>query len=101
MGADRMNMMDRFSMKGKVALVTGGSGLYGKQIVSALAQAGARTYIASRNTEELEKVAAKLREEGHDVFAMHLDLGDEKSILKLRDEILKREGKIDVLVNNA
>lgn len=96
-----MNIMDWFSLKGKVVLMTGGAGLYGTQIVSALAQAGARTYIASRNTDALEKVAAKQREEGYDVFALKLDLGDEKSILSLRDEIIKREGKIDALVNNA
>lgn len=96
-----MNIMDWLSLKGKVALMTGGAGLYGRQIASALAQAGARTYIASRNVDELEKVASKLREEGYDVFALKLDQGDEKSILELRDEILKREGKIDILVNNA
>lgn len=96
-----MNIMEYFSLEGKVALMTGGAGLYGRQIVAALAQAGASTYIASRNTGALEEVAKKHREEGLKVTALPLDQGDERSILDLRDEILKREGKVDILVNNA
>lgn len=96
-----MNIIERFSLKGKVALITGGAGLYGMQIVSALAQAGARAYIASRNLEALEKAAAEQCAKGYDVHALQFDQGDERSILALRDEIIKREGKIDILVNNA
>ena len=58
-----MNVLESFSLKGKVALLTGGAGLYGRQIAEALAEAGATTYIASRNVDELEKVAAALRAE--------------------------------------
>ena len=54
-----MSIIDTFSLKNKTALVTGGAGLYGRQIVQALAEAGARTYIASRNLEALEKLAAE------------------------------------------
>ncbi|RCX09336.1 NAD(P)-dependent dehydrogenase (short-subunit alcohol dehydrogenase family) [Anaerobacterium chartisolvens] len=96
-----MSIMDCFSLKGKVALMTGGAGLYGTQIVSALAQAGATTYIASRNIEQLEITARSQREEGYEVFALRLDQGDEKSIYQLRDEILRREQRVDILVNNA
>ncbi|MDD4019188.1 MAG: SDR family NAD(P)-dependent oxidoreductase, partial [Kiritimatiellae bacterium] len=59
-----MKVLESFSLKGKVALLTGGAGLYGRQIAEALAEAGAMTYIASRNVDELEKVAAALRAEG-------------------------------------
>jgi hypothetical protein len=45
----------KFSLKGRVALLTGGAGLYGRQIAEALAEAGAATYIASRNVAELER----------------------------------------------
>lgn len=96
-----MNILDRFSLKGKVALITGGAGLYGRQIVSALAEAGAKTYMASRNVEALEKVAEEQRARGYDVTAKKLDQGDEKSINNLRDDIIGKHGKIDVLVNNA
>jgi NAD(P)-dependent dehydrogenase (short-subunit alcohol dehydrogenase family) len=96
-----MKVLDSFSLKGKVALLTGGAGLYGRQIAEALAEAGAETYIASRSVEELEKVAAALRKAGGSVTALPLDLADEASIKALVDEIMRRSGRLDVLVNNA
>lgn len=96
-----MNILEMFSLKGKVALVTGGAGLYGQQIVTALAEAGAKTYVASRNLEVLEKLAGEYRSQGWDVTALQYDQAEEDTILKLRDEIKKRSGKIDVLVNNS
>jgi NAD(P)-dependent dehydrogenase (short-subunit alcohol dehydrogenase family) len=96
-----MKVLESFSLKGKVALLTGGAGLYGRQLAEALAEAGAATYIASRNVAELEKVAASLRAEGGDVTALPLDLEDEASIRAVVDETARRAGRIDVLVNNA
>lgn len=96
-----MNVLESFSLKGKVALLTGGAGLYGRQIAEALAEAGAVTYVASRNVAELEKVAKALRSEGGDVTALPLDLEDESSIRALVAEIARRSGRLDVLVNNA
>ncbi|MEI6166923.1 MAG: SDR family oxidoreductase [bacterium] len=96
-----MSVLESFSLKGKVALVTGGAGLYGRQIVAALAEAGAETIIASRNLDALEQVASEERARGCDVSALQLDLEDEKSIFNLHDEIMKRSGRIDVLINNA
>jgi NAD(P)-dependent dehydrogenase (short-subunit alcohol dehydrogenase family) len=96
-----VGILERFSLEGKVALVTGGAGLYGRQIVAALAEAGAQTYVASRNLEALEKLAADHRATGFEVTALQYDQGDEASILALRDEIMRRSGRIDALVNNA
>ena len=96
-----MNVLDMFSLSGKTALVTGGAGLYGRQIVRALSEAGARTYTASRNLEALEVLAAGYRAEGLDVRALPLDQADEASIFSLRDAIVKESGSLHVLVNNA
>lgn len=96
-----MNVLKMFSLKGKVALMTGGAGKYGRQIVEALAESGAETYIASRNIDALEKVAAVHRERGEKVTALKLDQGSEDSINSVKDEIINRSGKCDILVNNA
>ena len=96
-----MDVMKLFSLEGKVALVTGGAGLYGRQLATGLAEAGARVYTAARTLPPLEKLAAEHRAAGRQVFALSYDQGDEKSILALRDEILKREGRCEILVNNA
>ena len=55
-----MNVIDMFSLKGKVALVTGGSGLYGRQITIALAEAGAKVYTASRSLESNVEFATEM-----------------------------------------
>ncbi|MCK5735741.1 MAG: SDR family oxidoreductase [Spirochaetaceae bacterium] len=96
-----MDVLQSFSLKGKVALLTGGAGLYGRQLVAALAEAGAETYIASRNTDALEVVASEHRDQGRRVTALFLDQGKEDTIEALKDEIIKRSGRIDILVNNA
>jgi len=96
-----MNVRDMFSLEGKIALVTGGAGLYGRQLVTGMAEAGTKVFVASRNIEPLEKLAVEHRENGYDVTALSYDQGDEASVLALRDEILGREGRCDILVNNA
>lgn len=96
-----MNILDQFQLKGKTALMTGGAGLYGQQIARALAQAGAKTFMASRNLANLQAQAEVFREEGLDVTACELDQGDEKQILALRDRLVGETGGIDILINNA
>ncbi len=96
-----MNVLDTFSLKGKIALVTGGAGLYGRQIVAALAEAGARTFMAARDIEKLKIVAEQERARGYDVTALQLDLSLDRSIEKLHADIIERAGICDILVNNA
>ena len=96
-----MSVLDSFSLKGKVALVTGGAGLYGRQIVAALAQAGATTFIASRDLIKLEAVAEEERAAGNNVTALPLDLSSDASIEALHKSVLEQAGRCDVLINNA
>lgn len=96
-----MSILDAFRLDGKTALMTGGAGLYGRQIARALAEAGARTYMASRDVEKLERQAQTFRDEGLNVTACRLDQSDEDQVLALRDHLLKEADGVDVLVNNA
>lgn len=90
-----------FSLAGKVIVLTGGAGIYGRGLATALADAGATLVLASRNLAALEEVAAAERARGHTVEAHPLDQAEEPSILRLRDRVLERFGRVDGLVNNA
>lgn len=94
-------VMKALSLTGKVVVVTGGAGLYGRQIVQAMAEAGATTYIAARGMEALDRVADEERTRGYKVEALPLDLASEESIEALHRTVIDRSGRCDVLVNNA
>jgi len=96
-----MNVLNSFSLSGRVAVVTGGAGLYGRQIVRALAEADAMTFVASRNLQALRKLADEEKALGLNVEAFAYDQAREDSILALRDEVYARAGRVDILVNNA
>jgi|GEM_PF-4849877 len=90
-----------FSLKGQTALVTGGAGMFGRQIVEALADAGARVFVGSRNQETLELFPRELAASGRSVEIASYDQGDEASVLSLRDRIVEAAGSCEILVNNA
>ena len=74
---------------------------YGRQMLLALAQAGAKVINASRNIEKNEQGAAELRKQGYDVSCELLDQGDPESIDAFMEKVEKAYGRIDVFVNNA
>jgi NAD(P)-dependent dehydrogenase (short-subunit alcohol dehydrogenase family) len=96
-----MNAASMFDMRGRVALVTGGRGLYGAPISEGLAEAGAHVLIASRNRQACCDLAAALVERGLSAEGVSLDLADDQSIHELTEDIARRYGSVDVLVNNA
>ena len=96
-----MHAKELFSLEGKVAIVTGGRGLYGAAICEGLCEMGATVIVASRNGEKCEEFAAALRQQGHNAWGMALDLSDDDSIKALPKAVFDRFGRIDILVNNA
>ena len=97
-----MGILDRFSLTGRVALVTAGSGpQFGSSLTEGLAEAGATVISASRSLERNEEFAAGLRERGHDVHAAQVDITDVDSIQALHEDVLSHHGQLDVLVNSA
>jgi NAD(P)-dependent dehydrogenase (short-subunit alcohol dehydrogenase family) len=92
---------ERFSLDGRAAFVSGGAGRYGRQIVQALAEAGARVYIGSHNAPSREADAAGHRAMGRDVRVLPFDQGDEASITAAADVLRRESGILHVIVNNA
>lgn len=96
-----MTILNRFSLEGKVAVVTGGTGLYGLPFSRALAEAGAHVVITSRSIESADVAAAGLVADGLLASGVKLDQGDPASIDRFANELQDRHRAIDVLVNNA
>ena len=100
-GKSMKHAKELFSLKGKVAIVTGGRGLYGSSITEGLCEMDATVVIASRNGAKCEGYAKELRGKGFQAVGMSLDLSDDASIKALARNVYERFGKIDILVNNA
>ncbi len=97
-----MRVQDLFSLKGKVALVTGGGRGIGKFIATGLAEAGADIIISSRKLANLEKTAAEIEKQcSVRALAVGCDLAKEEDIDRLVKTALDQFSRIDILVNNA
>ena len=92
---------DEFSLKGKVALVTGGSRGIGKAIAVGLAKSGADVALASRKLPDLEEVAKEIKGAGRKSLAVAAHIGRLEEINNLIGKVKEEFGKIDILVNNA
>lgn len=90
-----------FSLKGKTAIVTGGSRGLGLQMAQALGEQGARLVLSSRKQGELMDAVAHLAALGIEATAIAADLADEAQAHALVDAALAQTGQIDILVNNA
>jgi 2-deoxy-D-gluconate 3-dehydrogenase len=95
------DLLDRFSLSGRVAVVTGASEGIGKAIALGLAEAGAAVMICSRREEILKGVKAEIERMDRRAEVCVLDVCRVGDIEKLRDVTLERFGKADILVNNA
>jgi NAD(P)-dependent dehydrogenase (short-subunit alcohol dehydrogenase family) len=97
-----MHVNDLFNIKGKVALVTGGSVGLGAQMATGLAEAGANVALSARKVERCEATAEKIRKEcGVKSMALRCNVGEEAEVEKMVDAVLTEFGRIDILVNNA
>ena len=92
---------DRFSLQGRVALVTGASRGLGWAMASGLAEAGATLILCGRDEATLDERVAALRASGARASAAVFDVADRGAAGKVVDAVVKEQGRLDILVNNA
>lgn len=102
MGVDGTGAVQQlFDLRGRVAVVTGGSRGLGLEMAEALGEAGAQVAICARRQQWLEPAAAQLQARGIESLAMQVDVGKPDEVRALVDRVRERFGRIDILVNNA
>ena len=90
-----------FSLEGRVTLVTSGSRGIGEGTAVGFARAGANVAIASRKTNDLERVAQEIKKLGRKSLVVEAHVGKTETLQPLVDRVVEEYGKIDILVNNA
>jgi 3-oxoacyl-[acyl-carrier protein] reductase len=90
-----------FSLKDKVALVTGASQGIGRDTALALSEAGAKVAVAARNVEKLASLVAEIEAAGGTALAVKMDVADAEQVKAGFKQVLEKFGRLDILVNNA
>src|SRR2546430_1175944 len=90
-----------FSLKDKVAVVTGASRGIGRHTALALAEAGAKVAVAARTEEKLAALVNEIAAAGGGAFAVKMDVADAEQVKAGFKQVLEKFGRLDILVNNA
>ncbi len=93
--------MNKWSLKGLTAVVTGGTKGIGKAIVEEFASLGAEVFIVARTEDDIQKLVENLKQKNHTVYGIRADVSKEEDRLKIIDFVKQTAGKLDILVNNA
>ena len=93
--------MSDFSLAGKTAIITGGAGGLGRSMVAAYARAGANVVVASRNRENIERVAQRINAKSQTALAIPVDITQADSVDELVHRTVEAFGALDIIVNNA
>lgn len=94
-------MKDQFSLEGKVALVTGGTYGIGMAMAKALGKAGAKIIFNARTADKVKEAEQEYRNDGFDAYGYQCDVTIEKEVQAMVDDISKKHGDVDILINNA
>jgi len=89
------------NLQGRTALITGASKGLGKAMALALAEAGARLILVSRNLELLNETASAVRKLGAEAAVFQADVTDEQQVAHLEKGVREQFGKLQILINNA
>jgi NAD(P)-dependent dehydrogenase (short-subunit alcohol dehydrogenase family) len=95
------SIMDKFSLAGRTALVTGGAGLLGRQFTRALGEAGASVVVADLDLAQAQEQADALQTAGIEALAVEVDVTDPDSAAAMVNRTVEQFGRLDVIVNSA
>jgi NAD(P)-dependent dehydrogenase (short-subunit alcohol dehydrogenase family) len=92
---------DLFSLKGRVALITGGSRGIGKMIAEGFIAQGAKVYISARKADACDQTAKELSKDGGTCISVPMNVATVAGAKALAAAVMEKEPKVDILVNNA
>jgi NAD(P)-dependent dehydrogenase (short-subunit alcohol dehydrogenase family) len=92
---------ERFSLEGRIALVTGAGSGFGAHFAEVLARAGASVAVAARRVDRIQAVAQAIVDKGGKAFACEIDVSSRASIAAAFDAVEAKLGTVDIVVNNA
>ena len=93
--------LEKYNLKGRLAVVTGGGQAIGLACVEALAEAGAKVVIADHNAAVAEQGRDEMKRKGYACEIANVDVTDSKAIEALADQLGRAHGNVDILINNA
>lgn len=91
----------KYSLDGRVAIVTGGAGGIGSQVCRVLASGGARIVVADLDIDRAQDVRRELENLGHEAIAIEVDLAEEDRIKAMFEKTIATYGRLDIIDNNA
>ncbi|MCF8302012.1 MAG: SDR family oxidoreductase [Bacteroidales bacterium] len=94
-------MDNRWNLRGKKALITGGTKGIGKAIAHEFASLGAEIYIVSRTKQEVDHIINELADNGYKALGMAADVSRKEERLNLLDDVTEKWGMLDILINNV
>lgn len=94
-------ILDKFSLSGKTALVTGSATGIGRAISLAIAEAGADVACHCRKVGDATETVATITEMGRNAIEVSCDLSDKQTPARIVEQVISRAGRIDILINNA
>src|SRR5438094_6350309 len=101
MPATRFDLPALFDVRGRTAVITGGSGHFGRAMALALAQSGAQVAILGRHIETAQTVAEAIQAEGGAALGIACDVLSRASLEQSREQIASAFGQVDILINAA
>ena len=96
-----MDLKNPFDFSGRVAVVTGGTGVLCGTLARALGACGARVAVLGRNMEKADRVVAEIRDRGGEAIPVKADVTDSSSVKAAAGQVLDTFGRVDILINGA